>query len=337
MYVCWMLFLLLPTPQLEPQIKWTLSLADLEIFPHAYATNLLAFADDGALLLMDSGSRQLVFTDAWGKLKRRVGKPGRGPGEFSIIAAVGWSRQGFFTVMDRHNQRVSTFDKEGALLKEYPARDLFRQPVFGEGTQLFCLKRQGKQGFESLVLSYDWQKGTSVSLYKTQMEPIATWMHWNPKVVFTPGRTFLVVNNGTDAEIRLIDPADGKKLASWMLEVPRIPLTEEFLAAYKEDFLRRTGASSKGGSGPRPQFVTDEYWPWTDNILVDERDRIWVFLHRVSNQATTRFFIFDKRGEKLHEGALTGKVQALREGTLFVIQRDAQGEDQLSKYHYSLP
>ncbi len=334
------LFLLFTASRLEPQETWKVPLAELGVFPaDSYATNLLAFADDGALLIMDQASRQLVFADAEGALIRRVGRSGRGPGEFTMIAAVGWSLMGYFTVMDRVNARVSTYDRQGRLLKEYSVREACREPVFGPDGQLFCLQRQGKNGFELAILNYHWKRETSHELFRQQMDPIATWMHWNPRIVLAPapGGNWLAINNGKDAELRRIDSKNGEVLTSWKLRVPRIPLTEEFLASYKEEFFRRTGASDKGGAGPRVQFVTDDHWPWADHILVDEAERMWVFLHRASNQAPTRFFVYDKMGTPICEGALTGKVQAIRKGMLFAIQRDALGDDHLSKYQYRIP
>jgi sugar lactone lactonase YvrE len=57
--------------------------------------------------------------DRTGKLLRRIGKTGTGPGEFRTPHAIEFDSQGRLIVADRHNHRLQILAKDGRFIAEY--------------------------------------------------------------------------------------------------------------------------------------------------------------------------------------------------------------------------
>jgi hypothetical protein len=75
----------------------------------------------GRIYVADGQAREIRVFDARGRFVRRIGSPGRGPGELRWPAGLALTRHGSrLLVTDYGNARWSVFDTAGALLEDRP-------------------------------------------------------------------------------------------------------------------------------------------------------------------------------------------------------------------------
>lgn len=84
-------------------------------------TTDIAFGPNGRLYITDGygNARVLEYTPD-GKRVKQWGKPGTGPGEFSLPHAIQIDEKGTVYVADRENGRIEKFDLDGNFLGEIP-------------------------------------------------------------------------------------------------------------------------------------------------------------------------------------------------------------------------
>ena len=81
----------------------------------------VAVASDGEVYVSDGYGNSCVHRfSADGRHLQTWGRPGAGPGEFTTPHAVWVDRQNRVLVLDRENNRVQVFDRDGAYLDEWP-------------------------------------------------------------------------------------------------------------------------------------------------------------------------------------------------------------------------
>jgi hypothetical protein len=80
---------------------------------------------DGGLLVADLASAQISEFERSGTLRRRIGRKGKGPGEFAIPGAMAVLRDTLLAAVDWQLQRVNFFDlSSGALTRSAPVGGL---------------------------------------------------------------------------------------------------------------------------------------------------------------------------------------------------------------------
>lgn len=77
-------------------------------------------APDGRLVVLDHEARVLRIFDETGAFVREVGRPGRGPGEFSYPSALAWSPAGELWIPEPFEFRYSVFDADGEFVRTQP-------------------------------------------------------------------------------------------------------------------------------------------------------------------------------------------------------------------------
>lgn len=75
------------------------------------------FVDDGALVLANSGTSELVYLDRAGRLERRFGRAGSGPGEFRGMSTLDVDRSGNLTVYDPRELRLTRLTPAGDVVE----------------------------------------------------------------------------------------------------------------------------------------------------------------------------------------------------------------------------
>lgn len=84
---------------------------------HLKAPTDITFTPDGDIFISDGyGNSRVVHFDKDGRYIKAWGTLGTGPGEFSLVHAIGSDSKGRLYVADRNNVRVQIFDREGKLL-----------------------------------------------------------------------------------------------------------------------------------------------------------------------------------------------------------------------------
>lgn len=67
----------------------------------------------------DTGKHQVLVFDMAGKLQRRIGERGNGPGQFNFPVNLAVDSEGRLYVVDTGNFRIQIFNPEGAFLREF--------------------------------------------------------------------------------------------------------------------------------------------------------------------------------------------------------------------------
>jgi hypothetical protein len=84
---------------------------------HLKAPTDITFTPDGDIFISDGyGNSRVIHFDKDGRYIKAWGTLGTGPGEFSLVHAIGSDSKGRLYVADRNNVRVQIFDREGKLL-----------------------------------------------------------------------------------------------------------------------------------------------------------------------------------------------------------------------------
>jgi len=300
---------------------WRASLDEWDLYPDR-SYGLVAVADNGAALLADPKTCSLALADGGGALKARVGGRGRGPGEYQNISAVGWAAEpAVFMVADRFNGRLTLLDRDGSRQREIRVEGPFRDPVFDQAGGLIFKRRGGADGFSHTVFLLALDGSGPHELFSAEAPRIATWMEWNPRLVFAGGKGFVAVNAGTSAEILFLDPRSGRKQAAVKAAMPRPELSDD----YYEARMRELEKSAKGTPLATLQRLTrrETHWPPMHSLLVDDRNRLWVFGHGETLWGPRPFLVFDNSGKALGSGQAPGAAQAIRGGFLYAITEEA--------------
>lgn len=302
-----------------PSKAWEIPLDTLDYFvTDSFATNLVAVAADGTILLKDQKESRLLFVNADGSLRKAFGTKGLGPGEFYFIDGLAWvsDLQAFF-VTDRGTKRISKFDASGELLEELSAPFL-RGPVFDQQGHFYYMTRSGGAAYKNAIVGFSLADKAENQLFSADMEKIATMMVWHGHLVYAPGSDFLVATHSGKDPIYILDKQSGQPLATWQPKLPRIPLSQSFRDDYMKDFMARV--FSKGSPPEGFQVDHRDEWPRLHTIKVDDQDRIWIFLHRASDALPTPYRVYDAKGQLLSTGKFQGRPQVFDKDFLYVIK-----------------
>ena len=85
---------------------------DQELFDARSSVRL----NDGRIVILNAGSRELRFYDAKGKYLFKTGRKGKGPGEFGLPARVYYTHPDSLLVFDQSNNLESHFDVRGKFI-----------------------------------------------------------------------------------------------------------------------------------------------------------------------------------------------------------------------------
>ncbi len=86
----------------------------------------------GDLVVADRETRDFRIFDSTGRLVRRFGRKGKGPGEFQTLAWVGVDQAGGMAAYDFSLRRLSRFSNDGVLQEELSLRSLQVGSVLGQ-------------------------------------------------------------------------------------------------------------------------------------------------------------------------------------------------------------
>ena len=90
--------------------------------PPLYRVQGGVLLDDGRIVVLNAGNKELLFFGADGRFQRGVGRSGRGPGEFVDPRWLGQGDNDTLFVWDGGLMRLSTFDGAGELLALHQVR-----------------------------------------------------------------------------------------------------------------------------------------------------------------------------------------------------------------------
>jgi len=78
--------------------------------------------DDGRIVVLNAGNKELLFFEPDGRFQRAVGRSGSGPGEFLTPRWLGRGPGDTLFLWDGRLQRISVFDPQGGLVGVHQVR-----------------------------------------------------------------------------------------------------------------------------------------------------------------------------------------------------------------------
>ncbi len=297
--------------------------------------------ESGAMAV--AGEQEIVLLGEDGRLLKRLGRKGQGPGEFQRISNLIFDQsKNQLVAIDNMNRRFSVWSEAGELVsdRQFPTGLAFDFRML-DGSVYGLIDLAGHfDGNPRLVRYGDggetelWGKKLSGPLPVTASTfpdggEIAILLEWDPRIVYAVCRDFAAVTWAADNKIYLVDLQTHKVINSFVCKLPRYELTDEdvnrqvmkFDPSYR-DILA-------------PKVIRSEFWPSTSSIFIDPKQRIWVFSYRRSETEPVAVRVFDKEGVELGRGELS-EVPSHIDGQTILMTVMLDDEVWLQKRHFQL-
>lgn len=258
----------------------------------------LAPASGGRILVLDGDRSRITVLDADGRVLRRVGRPGQGPGELRSPGRVEAGRGGGIVVLERRPPTVHRWDSTGSLLGRRRLRAPGGSELGGElaewgprlpagrTVRLVSLDPADPSGGRSAVYVADSAGRTGPAVLSWSREGTRSGLpevfgarrSWSASAG-REGRGRLLVARGDRYEIRRYD-LSGRLRAVVRRDVRRIPvsagLRERALGRFAEE-ARRGGAPPGMAKRLRDRLPVADRLPAIGEIWPSSTDgRTWV-------------------------------------------------------------
>lgn len=258
----------------------------------------------GRVYVVDYLADVVRLFDADGSYIRTIGKRGHGPGELRGPSGIRIDPAGRLWIQDLGNQRYSVFDSTGVLLREYPVRGglnfvEWTEGVFTPAGDLYdrvpvWFGRRGRTGFAR----YDTLRG----------EFVDTVPPFPPETQFPFGRSVPTPRGwwmAVRSEYRLWEVAwsgDTLRIVERVREAS--PLTDD-----QRDSARQAAREMRRLSRGEVDLDVPDLQPIFDQMLVDDRDYLWVMLtSEPDSEGGTQLDVFDRDG--IYLGAVEAPYRA---------------------------
>jgi hypothetical protein len=254
---------------------------------------------DGALLR---------YYDAKGRLLRRVGRPGGGPGEFRSIESICLIQADTLVAFDGRQRRMSLFDSRGEFVRTVPLPGSVKHhPCLADGSIIVTMGRTGQMGSANPTARY--ARISSSGMLETQLP------EW-PEDLY--GLIFKFVAVVAEGEMILVgDPTSGQvelyredgtllRIVRWT-DTPR-PITPPEI----EEELRRgypTGYHTAAEKAVRARLLAaprPPSWPEFTQAFLEETGGFWLALPK-RRGVPQELIGFDANGKML--GRLPVRLQ----------------------------
>jgi len=316
----------------------------------------------GGIVVANSGSLHLLFYDANGRLLRRVGGRGGGPGEFRSLEWLSRYGADSVLVLDVWNQRVSYYDADGNLGRSVQLQPHDQMPIsrpvglFGDGSflatpGLFSLGgnppvRVERTQVPLMRYASDGQSAEllgsfpSPELVHAPVGPLGGWERrgrpFGSKTVFAAaGDRFYVGDNAT-YEIRVY--AASGRLIQLIRKVTRpVPLAEADIRAFEDSVLAASDSRARPqmrrlfAALPAPPSAYPAYAP---DIHVDGDLNLWVRETSRTGQRRSEWSVFSSTGMFLGMVNLPRGADILDIGADYILclERDDLDVEYVRKY-----
>jgi len=301
---------------------------------------------DGRIVVLNAGTKELLFFGPHGRFQRAAGRPGSGPGEFVDPRWLGRGDGDTLFVWDGGLMRISIFDREGVLVGVHQVRvgDEQGKPIaisgrFGGGSFLSTpgplVYFDGTPG----VLRFPEPYGR-YAMQSGRVEPITEGA--GSEIVSGPGPIYelpfgkmdvtepfgdmLVVGDNGTAVLRYYDLGGQlRRVVQWVSEP--VPVTgrdrKEYIRNFNSIFPKHAHLSQD-----KTRFAAER--PRFSAMLRDENGWLWVRSYRGGWEPRGPWLVFDGDGVlQCSVDPPNGRFSSLHIGPSHVLgwQRDENGEE----------
>jgi hypothetical protein len=299
---------------------------------------------DGSLVVGNSGTLELRFYDAEGRLVSAAGRAGAGPGEFGSINWIGTLPGDSLIAFDLRHQRFSVWSAAGAFARTFMAQAMPPGPIRPLGVMRdgsILIAREGQ---------YDPRGGPGVvrdSLRVMRMGPTgavtatlgsfagAEWLVYEHPASFRAtqlpfGRMghlaasgdHLFYGSSETGRITVYDPS-GRQTGTFDLGLPRRRLSDREVSAFLEEVQDGPERSALARHHRENAAATA---PLFTALRSDGAGNLWVRLSPAAGADSVGWMVLTKSGERLggvrmHVGSLPLDIG----GSMLLRETDADG------------
>ena len=294
---------------------------------------------DGTIVVADDGTKEVKWFAPDGRLLRRQGRDGEGPGEYKLVQLVGSCGTESVFVYDGTNSRLTTLTRDGKLastrsvLVDEPEHKVPYTVQCGRTRHLVMfgwpsgaipqadipfrsdmeLRIQSIEGAASRLLGR--VPGPERHRFGTSAGPRPL----GKKTVLAVGADRIYVGTG-DTPMIQVTGFTGTRYADIALPFGPEPLTPRDV----QNYIQRLIDLNPGRSATR---IRDEYgalrypdhFPTHGELMVDSDDNLWVEQYRRPGNDASRWVVLNRTGALIADVILPSRFRAIEVGSNFVL------------------
>ncbi len=288
--------------------------------------------DNGTIYVLDDKDDKVKVFGADGSFIRNLGKKGQGPGEFRTPAGLFIEKDGTISVFDLANGRMTGFSSEGAFIRELDLRSLgqFVAPE-AESDEAFYGIRMDMEGRNLLTIElvrFDKKTRTVSVLSKAgsantlpKQEPLLDRF-----ILRTRSDGGRIWGYTKDYELFLESPS-GQRTGTITHKSPRLRVTEE-----DKDKMIKMMFPGKTQVPNDIELVWPEYYSPVLNMVLDDRDWLYVRTFEKDEAGRSKYDVFDAGG--VYRGSFHSdrSIHCIKKGRCYVSTEDEDGNPVIERY-----
>lgn len=305
------------------------------------------------IAIADGSSGTIVIIDSAGRVSRRLGGTGAGPGEFRILHAMSRCLDGSLVAVDFASKFVR-FDSLGGYLGETAAAQAEANLVGCRAEHDLILRRDGdgmvppggglvREPARLYRFRTDSGEGSENTLgrfaggeyFHSREGPYYLDLPLGARTVAAIARAGVYIAETDQPVIQVIGFGDSLR-GRFTIAVPRLPVGDgDMRRAFDERLARVVNPDTRRIVAPIfDEFPDVDQFPYLDALVIDDRDRVWVRTFEGYGGAWRRWHAFDRSGSPLGELALPAalEVTEIRNGHVLGILRDSSGAQTVALY-----
>jgi hypothetical protein len=325
--------------------------------------NGVVIQQGGGIVVANGGDRVLCFFDAEGRIVKKAGRRGAGPGEFESMGHLSLYRGDSIAVSDAMQRRISIIGPRGEVGRQFlvrspdtlgshnttlalPSGDFLlafaeirtmapRKEAVVIHQQFFGAAPDGTIG-QRLVRLVIGEHFVQALRPEDGMGPTAYWgLQWGRSTSISAKPAGFVYGDGADNIIREAD-ATGRVLVHHVTPLTRRAVTPEVIARYKDATVKAAKPERRAAM----QRMTDEMpypreMPAYNRIIADPAGPVWVESYPDSSGSHWLRLDPATSATRAYRFPLRFRLQAVRADRACGIGRDA--DDLQTVYCFTIP